>query len=460
MRFSLTSLVLLAGMVGFLPGPVSAEDDVLDSPVSSVDSSQLNVALKSLLVIASSDDNNASDLIGHQLQTLLPKMDDDPRLHYVHALSLLKQFRHAEAVQAMQSAAGHKLYYFPAHHFLIYEQIRQKQNDEAIESLVDLAERIGEPSQLWTSEEDRLEAARWLGRMIAYLEGPCGQPPVAKQVSQAELAMRMQVGPVYETELNRGMDEIHAEHREMQMLLLASLDTAALKKEEELKATADKEAELLAQKKSLATSAREQEAIGKEQLRDLDSQLSTMEKQYYAIQTSQERLQMSIAAVRVEIVQLPYGIQGVNGVAQFNQGSNNFSTLNSNSIFTMGLTPNQLSTALAVKQLELNSYVIEYQRNANNQSGLLAQAEKMVAARSQLLAVGENTDARNQSSLKGLSRWEQRLTKTKKKTLESTDKRTAAVRSRISLLSTYDSLSVPEELAGLQQSLNGDVIVP
>ena len=272
--------------------------------------------------------------------------------------------------------------------------------------------------------------------------------------------MRMQVGPVYETELNRGMDEIHAEHREMQMLLLASLDTAALKKEEELKTTADKEAELLAQKKSLATSAREQEAIGKEQLRDLDSQLSTMEKQYHAIQTSQERLQTSIAAVRVEIVQLPYWVQGVNGVAQFNQGSSNLSALNSNSIFTMGLTPNQLSTALAVKQLELNSYVIEYQRNANNQSGLLAQAEKMVAARSQLLAVGENTDARNQSSLKGLSRWEQRLTKTKKKTLESTDKRTAAVRSRISLLSTYDSLSVPEEIAGLEQSLTGDVIVP
>ena len=447
------SLVLATSVTCLLVGEVHAQDRVSASPARSDDAATVRQSLQSVLAIASSGDKNAPDQIERQLQSLLVKTDNDPRLHYVHALVLLKNFRHADATRAMQAAADHRLYYFPVHHFLIYEQIRQKQYEAATDSLAELGERIGDPGQLWTSEDDRLEAAHWLGRMIAFLQGPCGNGAAAKMMTHAEPAIRTQVGPVYETEINRGIDELHAEHREMQMLLLAAVDTAGQKKAAELKETGKKQQELDSYKKQLATSERTQEAIAKEQLRDLDSLLGALEKKYDSLQLAQEQLTTTIASIRIEIAQLPSLVPAMSsssgrGVTGFRGGG------------SRGLTESELETALVVRNLELQSYVLELQKNAANQTELLRRAEGLLSVRQGIVSSAESSEAKSQESQRRLGRWERRFATSRKNVHQITDRRSVAIRSRISLISSYDSLSIPDEIADLERSVMGDAVNP
>ncbi len=443
-------MALAASVACLLTGRADAADKVLASPAHSLDDAATHKALRTVLTIAASGDKNAPAQIEQQLKTLLAQTDNDPRLHYVHALVLLKNFRHADATLAMQAAADHRLYYFPVHHFLIYEQIRLKQYEAAIDSLVDLAERIGDPGQLWTSEDDRLEAAHWLGRMITYLQGPCRNANAAKMMSQAEPAIRAQVGPIYELEITRGVNELHAEHREMQMLLLTAVDTAEQKKVAELKETAKKQQELDSIKKSVATTERTQDAIAKEQLRDLDSQLGALEKKYTALQSAQEQLSSTIMSVRQEVAMLP------TLVGALNNSSNGIG----NNLRRQPLTAAQLESIIAVKNLELQGYVLELQKNAAQQTEILGQAEGLVSARQGLVSSAEKSDAKSQESHRKLGIWDRRLATSQKKANKITDRRTATIRSRISLVSSYDSLSIPDEISELEQSLIGDAVNP
>ena len=427
-----------------------AEVRVSQSPARPVDALTIQEALTPVLSFATSGGKNALTQIEQQLKSSLPRTGNDPRLHYVYALVLLKNFRHADATQEMQAAADHPLYYFPVHHFLIYEQIRNKEYENSVDSLLELSERLGDPGQLWTSEDERLEAAHWLGRMLAFLESPCGNELAAQLATRAEPLIRMQVGLAYESELDRGFNEVHVEHREMQMLLLAATDTAAEKKAEELKAAEKKQHDIDAAKKSIATSAREQAAIMKEQIRDLESKLGVLEKQFEVLSTAQARLQGSITAVRLEIVQLP----------SYAQSSNTINTISPNSGFGR-LTQDELDRALAVKYLELNSYVFDLQVNAAKQKELLSQAGQFVSSRQQLLSQGSLAEDKNQDDLHRMARWEQRLNSKKKKVSQLTDRRTITVRTRIPQISSYDAFNPQEELADLQRALTGeDAVAP
>ncbi len=452
MRCLAFSLVCLSSLSLFA---ADAEVQVWQSPALPAlpaSPASIHAALTPILTIAASGDKNAPALVEQQLKSWLPKTGNDPRLHYAYALVLLKNFRHADATKEMQAASDHPLYYFPVHHFLIYEQVRQKQYDLAIDSLLDLSARLGDPGQLWTSEDDRLQAARWLGRMIAFLEGPCGNPEVARQMNREEAMIRSLVGPVYASEIDLGFNEVHAEHREMQLLLLAAVDTAVLKKADELKAAEQKQKEIDAAKKSLATSAREQEAIVEEQIRDTDSQLGAMEKQFEVLTKAQATLQSTIASVRLEIAQLPGYAQVVNAGPGFNGGIPTFS---------QPLTQNQINSAMAVKYQELDSYVLELQKNAAKQTDLLNKASVLMSSRRQLQSQGSSAEGKNQDTLRGMARWEQRLNTKKKKVIQITDRRTAAIRLRIPLVSSFDAFNPQEELTELQKTLSGgDAVVP
>ena len=424
-----------------------AEVHVSLSPARPIDAITIKEALTPVLSLAISGGKNAPSRIEQQLKSSLPKTGNDPRLHYVYALVLLKNFRHADAKKEMQTAADHALYFFPVHHFLIHEQIRNKEFENSVDSLLELSERLGDPGQFWTSEDERLEAAHWLGRMLAFLESPCGNEVAAQLAKRAEPLIRTQVGPAYESELDLGFNEVHAEHREMQMLLLAATDTAAQKKVEELKAADKKQQEIDATKKSIATSVREQAAIAEEQIRDLESKLGVLEKQYEVLSTAQERLQVSIAAVRLEIAQLPnYAFVSNNTIGKVKPG---------------GLTQGELDRALTVKNLELNGYVIDLQVNAVKQKELLSQAGQFVSMRQQLVSKDSLAESKNNDDLRRMARWEQRLNSKKKKVSQLTDRRTTAVRTRIPQIASYDAFNPQEELADLQRALTGaDVVAP
>lgn len=412
-------------------------------------------ALRPLLKIAMQGDKSAPEQIGSQIKSLAAKTGDDPRLHYLHGLVLLKNFRHAEAIAAMQAGADSKTYYFPIHHVLIYEQIRQKQYDTAIESLLDLSARIGDPGQLWTSEEDRLEAARWLGRMVAYLQGPCANTEVAARLQIAIPVMRSQLTPVYETEMEGGVNELHTDHRELQIQLLSTMSNALAEKKSQAHAAEETAAKLNEQRKDLTVSAREQVAVSEEQLREIDSQLSALEKQYAALQSSHDRINDQIRSVRSEIFSLPTMFYMSQQMLRASQSS----PFPSQSIVGARQALS-VSEAIAIKEAELQTYLIDLQTNANQQRELMGKAQQVLDARKQAVTQLESQGKRSEQVAHGITRWEKRLAQSRKRSLVSIDRKTDSVRSRISSLSSYEALNASEELAHFVDSQSEAISVP
>lgn len=427
-------------------GSLLADEVVSPSPALPADQVQIEAALRPLVKIASQGDKSAPEQIASQIKSLAGKTGNDPRLHYLHGLSLLKNFRHAEAMAAMKAGANHKIYYFPIHHFLIYEQVREKKYDAAIEGLVDLSARIGDPGQVWTSEVDRLDAARWLGRMVVFLSGPCGETDVSARMKAVELVIRTQLTPLYEGEMDTGVDELHAEHRELQVSLLSTEDQAAAKKREEARATAEAEQKVIEQRKDLSLSARQNEAVLQEQVREIDSQLAALEAQYTALETTQERLTSQIKSVRNEIIGLPFTFElarlaAPNRFAGPNRGAGGFRQAIA------------LDEAIAIKELELQGYLVDFQANTERQRKILLAAEQAMAARRQAAALYQQSSSQELEKANGLARWDKRLKKSSKRSAATIDRKTDFVRTRISSLSSYESFNAANELADYADAL-------
>lgn len=421
-------------------GSLLADEVVSPSPALPVDQVQIEAALRPLVKIASQGDKSAPEQIASQIKSLAGKTGNDPRLHYLHGLSLLKNFRHAEAMAAMQAGANHKIYYFPIHHFLIYEQVREKKYDAAIEGLVDLSARIGDPGQVWTSEVDRLDAARWLGRMVVFLSGPCGEAEVSGRMKAVELVIRTQLTPLYEGEMDAGVDELHAEHRELQVSLLSTEDQAAAKKREEARATAEAEQKVIEQRKDLSLSSRQNEAVLEEQVREIDSQLAALEAQYTALETTQERLTSQIKSVRNEILGLPFTYE--------------LARLASPSRGLIGVQAAlSLNDAIAIKELELQDYLVDFQANSEKQRKVLVAAEKAIAARKLVAAQYQQSSSQELERASGLARWDKLLKRKTKRSTATIDRKTDFVRTRISSLSSYESFNATNELAEYADAL-------
>lgn len=429
-------------------GSLLADEVVSPSPALPVDQVQIEAALRPLVKIASQGDKSAPEQIASQIKSLAGKTGNDPRLHYLHGLSLLKNFRHAEAMAAMQAGANHKIYYFPIHHFLIYEQVREKKYDAAIEGLVDLSARIGDPGQVWTSEVDRLDAARWLGRMVVFLSGPCGDQVAARLISQAEPVIRSQMPEVYQGAMEEGATEVHAEHRALQVQLLSKVDESAAKKASLLKENEQKKLDLETRKKELSTYEREKAAVQEEQLKEVEGQLESLEKQYIQLQRTHDQIVAAIAALRVQLSRSGYGVLDSAPALPLSQRG-----AQSLSIAMSSPDPN---SARALKEAELLAYVVELNQNVQKQAGVVKKAESQIARRELLLSQVQGESQRRQDYSDKFRRWEHRLSLTQKKVASEGNRDAAAVKTRITSLSTYDAIQPQAELSQLAIRLSVD----
>ncbi len=428
-------------------GGLLADEVVSPSPALPVDQVQIEAALRPLVKIASQGDKSAPEQIASQIKSLAGKTGNDPRLHYLHGLALLKNFRHAEAITAMQAGADHKVYYFPIHHFLIYEQVREKKYEAAIESLVDLSARIGDPGQVWTSEVDRLDAARWLGRMVVFLSGPCGDQVAAKLISQAEPVMRSQLLDVYQREMDEGATEVHAEHRALQVQLLSKVDESAAQKASLLKESEQKQLSLNNQKKELSSYEREKAAVQQEQLKEIESQLDSLEKQYLQLQRTHDQIVAAIAALRVQIATTPISAPNLPATPAI---------LNAEQVVANANLVQSSNASRALREAELQGYVLELNQNVQKQAAIMKNAEARITQRQLLLFQVHSESQRSQEFAHNLRRWERRLSISHKKVATKGDRSAVAVKTRISLLSTYESIQPQAELSQLAITLNVD----
>jgi hypothetical protein len=449
MRQFTKNLIVVLGLSGICSGNLLAEDPIPQpsnqaSAAQSADPNSIRDAVLPLLKTAELDDKSAPELISNQIKALTPKIGDDPRLHYLHGLVLLKNFRHAEAIAAMRAGADHKIYCFPIHRVLIYEQVREKKYDEAIEGLLDLSARIGDPGQLWTSEDDRLEAAHWLGRMTVYLAGPCGDQAIAALMNQTEPVIRSQLPDVYQSAMDEGATELHAEHRALQVLLLAKVDESAAKKADLLKEGEQQKLKLDTQKKELSTYEREKSAVQEEELKEVDGQLASLEKQYVQLQRTHDQIVSAIASLRIQIATTPRPeIIDSAPVARMSPAGLN----------TLTNALNSPDSPRVMKELELQGYIVELNQNVLKQADVVKKAEAQVAQRQQLLSQLHAETRRSQDAAHNLRRWERRLSLSQKKVKSEGDRNTVAVKTRISQLSTYDSIQPQAELSQLALSL-------
>ena len=98
--------------------------------------------------------------------------DAEPRLEYGFGLILWKNVRYDDALARFEAAArGEDPAYWPAWQTLIRLQLARRKTDEALTRVVDLARALRRASA-GSAGADSVACARWMGRLIAFLEQP------------------------------------------------------------------------------------------------------------------------------------------------------------------------------------------------------------------------------------------------------------------------------------------------
>ena len=98
---------------------------------------------------------------------------NDPRLPYAYGLILLKHLKYGEALDAFaQALRFDETPYLPAWQATIWQLMRSKKHEAALERVAELANQLERPDLDWLDDQRRLDCAAWMGRVVGALQGP------------------------------------------------------------------------------------------------------------------------------------------------------------------------------------------------------------------------------------------------------------------------------------------------
>jgi hypothetical protein len=201
------------------------------------------------------------------------------------------------------------------------------------------------------------------------------------------------------------------------------------------------------QKKELSSYEREKAAVQQEQLKEIESQLDSLEKQYLQLQRTHDQIVAAIAALRVQIATTPISAPNLPATPAI---------LNAEQVVANANLVQSSNASRALREAELQGYVLELNQNVQKQAAIMKNAEARITQRQLLLFQVHSESQRSQEFAHNLRRWERRLSISHKKVATKGDRSAVAVKTRISLLSTYESIQPQAELSQLAITLNVD----
>jgi hypothetical protein len=360
-----------------------------------------------------------------------------PYLDYAYWIVLSKNFASKTGIEHLIAAAQcQSPIVLPAREQLVRSQISAGHHEEALEMLVDLAEQVGAIREDEPTAADAHRSARWIGQILAFLQGPAGLDPLNKRATAIEVPIRTLLGDRYRTDFQNGRAGVVSIQRGLVNELNAALREAQDKKSQTQGDLQDKKETIAQRQQALAETADQLRTSFKEKLSGADDRLKVMEKQFAMSLEAEQRIQATQILLQAEINRLKQQMQ----ITQ-NTNANNRNT-------NLQRYPSDLEQALGAAEIQYALTVNQYALLLQSRYELTRQAQQLLAQRQAVAAQFQSTRSEMQSQQALMNRWQSRLDQTARleaQTPLTKEPTVNSIRRRMSALSSYDTGTIVEQ---------------
>jgi hypothetical protein len=374
-----------------------------------------------------------------QFESLGKQRPFDPRLEYGLALVLLKNFRQSDAFSHIDAALQKDPAYLPAWQARVRELLRGKKYEEVNQRLVELSDVVGMFSPDPPPLALRQDAAEWMGRVTAFLEGPLGDMDVQKETEQTTARLRVGLGAELRPAFDAGRVALSAAHRRLQDEERQAIAAAGAAKQQKLDETQAKSEELGGERERLELTKDQWDAWVREQVGEIDSQLGALEKRYAAAESDLRAISDSMTLNRIET-------QRLLGILERQQDSQSGS--GNRFPFNRGA----LQAQLAARQAELDQLLAQYDATDQERGSVLQTAQGLLANRQSSLDRYQQATGQAAKRIRQIRQWDQRLQDDAEKLARTPDRKAQSVttiRRRMQTWSTFDDFTLDGEQARL-----------
>lgn len=375
--------------------------------------------------------NTVSDALARS-QSLQTSRPDDPRIEYALALISLKNFQQTEAIAHLEAAIQVDPAYLPAWRLLLGLQLKGREYQKLTERLYELADVVGGAAEAPPPQQVREQTAEYLGRVVAFLQGPLGDYEVAEQACRLAQNLDALLGEDLHEAYTAGRIALTREHHalldEEQVLIAA----AQVDQAQQLADAEAEGAQLESERDNVKRTQEQWDAIIKEEVGEIDSKLEALKKRNDSVQQEQTALSEAITVVRVEMQRLAALRDSALREGTRERPAN----------------ARGIDVRLAALELELNQYLSQYDAASQEQAQILQAANGLMGQRQKSIARYQQATGRAADRIKQLDRWTDRVEATAEATKRqpADDARSVNVlRRRTRTWTTYDNFDLDAE---------------
>jgi tetratricopeptide (TPR) repeat protein len=374
------------------PAVAAGDDAVVAVPVDSTFYTRLSSLLDEGFRL---QPEAATAAVAH-FERLQKQRPDDPRIQYALALVLLKNFQQAEAIDHLEAAIRVDSAYLPAWRLRLGLLLKSKEYAQVSERLYELADVVGRAAPSPPSMAVREQTAAYMGRVVAFLQGPLGDYEVAEQACQLAKNLDALLGEGLHESFTAGRINLTREHHALLDEVELLTDAAAADKLEQLAEAEAEGAELESERDTVKRTQEQWDAIIKEEVGEIDSKLGALEKRHDSVQQELVTLSDAIIAMRVEMQRLA-AIRD-DAIRDANDGPRR------RMADTRGI-----DVRLAALQLELDQHLGQYDASLRERVQILQAAQGFMRQRQSSLNNYQRATGKAAERVQQLDRWTERI---------------------------------------------------
>lgn len=232
--------------------------------------------------------------------------DKDPRLDYALGLVYLKNFRTTEALKHFAAAKHRADYpYLPAEQAEIWYLLSRKEYEPGLDRLTQLVKTISDSPAVWPDTATRTNTAHWVGRVIAFLQGPGSGRNVDTALKRPGMDFRASLSTPYRPAYDAGQLMTQSNHEQF----VARVDevrknsqTALLEdKNDEHDEIANRREEITGQQNDIERDAKQWKEWLDDQTSQADELLNELEKEYITLEEQDASILRSMRALSIEL---------------------------------------------------------------------------------------------------------------------------------------------------------------
>lgn len=238
----------------------------------------------------------------------LRQTSDDPRLLYAQALVLLKHRRYDEASALLNKVLAADPKHLPARRAKAWIEMLKKEYSAALVDLDVLARDLPEPKPGKEPDPAHLEAARFLGRMFGFLEGPAQGAVTANTVEPQQEKLLARWTSAYSDAFEESRQGVLRQFEELDLEQDQTKAEAKADQEQqkarELEALAEQKSDLVEEQRAISDQAEQTRKEYGYQLKSLDRDISPLRPALARLESRANSVARDVVALRVNIDRL------------------------------------------------------------------------------------------------------------------------------------------------------------